>query len=87
VRPDDDTVVDIPIASHNAGARSYKLENDRWVQLATKTPTKPTAVRKLKHVLKDSQARLQSARKELQRLEGGTFSQYLPIEIEELLHH
>lgn len=87
VRPDDDTVVDIPIAPHNAGARSYKLENDRWVQLATKTPAKPTAVRKLKHVLKDSQARLQSARKELQRLEGGTFSQYLPIEIEELLHH
>ncbi|MBF8755789.1 DUF6543 domain-containing protein [Pseudomonas guariconensis] len=87
VRPDDDTVVDVPIAPHNASSRSYKLENDRWVALAEQPPAKPTTVRKLKHVLKDSQARLQTARKELQRLEGSTFSQYLPIEIEELLHH
>ena len=79
VRPDDDTVVDIPIASHNAGARSYKLENDRWVQLATKTPTKPTAVRKLKHVLKDSQARLQSARKELQRRKAAPSASTCPL--------
>ncbi|HGY9625145.1 TPA: hypothetical protein ACOJM5_001497 [Pseudomonas putida] len=87
VRPDDDTIVDIPTAPHNASSLSYKLENDRWVELAAQAPAKPSAVRKLKHLLKDSQARLQTARKELQRLEGGTFSQYLPIEIEELLHH
>ncbi|MEW9905566.1 hypothetical protein [Pseudomonas putida] len=87
VRPDEDTIVDVPIALHSAGSRSYKLEEDRWVELAAQAPaSQPPTTRKLKHLLKDSQARLQTARKELQRLEGGTFSQYLPIEIEELLH-
>lgn len=86
VHPDDDTVVDVPVTPHSTSTRSYRLQNDRWVEIKPAAPARPALPHKLKHLLKDSQARLRAARQELQRLEEKTFSQYLPVELEELLH-
>lgn len=87
-RADDDTLVDILGPEQQLPSRTYRLEQDRWVQVREATADKPAAgVQKLSRLLKDASRTIATARHELDRLQTRNLSSYLPVEIEEVLQH
>lgn len=87
-RVGDDTLVDIPGPDNKIPARTYRREQDDWVEVPSSTPG-PSRLpsRTLKRLLKDSRTRMANARKTLESLHATASANYLPVEIEELLEH
>ncbi|RWU18158.1 hypothetical protein DM813_26215 [Pseudomonas alkylphenolica] len=88
-RVGDDTLVDIPGPDNKTPARTYRREQDDWVEVPSVPAPGPSqsTSRSLKRVLKDSRQRMANARTTLHSLQLSTAASYLPVEIEELLTH
>lgn len=88
-RVGDDSLVDIPGPDNKTPARTYRREQNAWVEVPgspTSGPPQATS-RSLKRLLKDSRTRMANARKTLESLQTTASASYLPVEIEELLEH
>lgn len=87
-RAGDATLVDISGPGQQHPSRTYRLEQERWVQVPKAPAVKPAATaQKLSHLLKEGSRSIATARRELDHLQSRNRSSYLPIEIEELLLH
>ncbi|MFJ1339809.1 hypothetical protein ACIKP7_16935 [Pseudomonas caricapapayae] len=88
-RVGDDSLVDIPGPDNKTPARTYRREQDDWVEVPSNPPpgTSHSTSRSLKRLLKDSRTRMANARKVLESLQTPASASYLPVEIEELLEH
>ena len=87
-RAGDDTVVDILGPEQQRPSRTYRLEQDRWVQVREAAVAKPAVTaQKLSRLLKDASRVVAAAQSELERLQTRNLSNYLPVEIEEILQH
>ena len=88
-RVGDDSLVDIPGPDSKTPARTYRREQDAWVEVPgspTPGPSKGTS-QSLKRLLSHSRTQMVSARKTLKSLQATRSDSYLPVEIEELLEH
>ncbi|MFQ6573010.1 hypothetical protein [Pseudomonas sp. UM16] len=88
-RAGDDTLVDIPGPDNKTAARTYRREQDDWVEISTIAAPEPEkrTTQSLKHLLRSSRAHMTNARKTLHHLQSNASTSYLPVEIEELLEH
>ncbi|KJK05436.1 DUF6543 domain-containing protein [Pseudomonas tussilaginis] len=88
-RVDDDTLVDIPGPDNKTATRTYRREQEDWVEVsAVATPEPATrTTQSLKRLLRNSRIYMANARKTLHSLQTNASTSYLPVEIEELLQH
>lgn len=88
-RAGDDSLVDIPGPDNKTPARTYRYDQDNWIEVPSSPKPGPSSTpsRSMKRLLKDSRSRMVNARKTLERLQTTATASYLPVEIEELLEH
>ncbi|MDH0731914.1 hypothetical protein N5F23_16180 [Pseudomonas sichuanensis] len=81
----DASIIDIPEADGQGSTRSYRHEQDGWVEIPpAPSPQKPNDD-SLKKLLKASDKLMSRARAELTQLQGTRSDSYLPVEIHDLL--
>ncbi|MDD2048269.1 dermonecrotic toxin domain-containing protein [Pseudomonas putida] len=87
-RVDNDSLVDIPGPDNKTPSRTYRRDQDEWVEVPSATPEPSQGPsQSLKSVLKQSRTRMSSARGTLHSLQATRSENYLPVEIEEMLDH
>ncbi|MBK5001980.1 hypothetical protein IAE37_004256 [Pseudomonas sp. S31] len=88
-RPGSDHLVDIPATNDKlTPTRTYRLQDEQWVRVEQPAHREPVVqLRKLKTLLGQGARLLEGARQALTSLQARTASNYLPVEIEEILRN
>lgn len=82
---DDATLVVVPDRDPQQPPRTFRQQDQAWVELPLPGTAPRQATTKLKHLLKDSEQLMARAQQALERLQRTPDDNYLPVEIHELL--